>query len=37
MARVVFPFGDGSASRRIADGIEAWRRHPAPVQLVPAE
>jgi UDP-N-acetylglucosamine 2-epimerase (non-hydrolysing) len=37
MARVVFPFGDGSASRRIADGIEAWHRHPAPVQLVPAE
>ena len=26
MARPVFPFGDGSASRRIADAIEDWAR-----------
>jgi UDP-N-acetylglucosamine 2-epimerase (non-hydrolysing) len=31
MARPVFPFGDGSASRRIADAIEEW----AAVDLAP--
>lgn len=31
MARAVFPFGDGHAARRIADGIEAWRHPSAPM------
>jgi UDP-N-acetylglucosamine 2-epimerase len=37
MARAVFPFGDGSAARRIADAIEAWHGQPAPVQMALAE
>jgi UDP-N-acetylglucosamine 2-epimerase (non-hydrolysing) len=36
MARPVFPFGDGSASRRIADAIEDWARtrNAAPALMV---
>lgn len=37
MARVVFPFGDGSASRRIADAILAWHAQPVPMQMALAE
>ena len=37
MAREVFPFGDGSASRRIADAILAWHCQPAPMQMALAE
>ena len=38
MARPVFPFGDGSASRRIADAIEDWARtRNAPPALMVAE
>ena len=37
MAREVFPFGDGSAARRIADAILAWRCQPAPVQMALAK
>ncbi len=38
MARPVFPFGDGHASRRIADAIEDWARtRNAPPALMVAE
>jgi UDP-N-acetylglucosamine 2-epimerase (non-hydrolysing) len=38
MARPVFPFGDGAASRRIADAIEDWARtRNAPPALMVAE
>jgi UDP-N-acetylglucosamine 2-epimerase len=37
MAREVFPFGDGSASQRIADAILAWHCQPAPMQMALAE
>lgn len=37
MARAVFPFGDGSAARRIADAIEDWAAAPAAPMLAVAE